>query len=244
MSVLVFGKTGACRPGLSKCALLCWNSEWHNRRRTVPQHPGEEAVGRRMGVPRKRQVSSCEWTGDSRSCVVIQAYLTDCKATPADGVFSCSVLSLGFVPQLLYHRRLVLALPGSWCPFLLLGALLFDTRRGRGTKKGRALCFFLKRDESEEQSAYLCPVSIFEPFNILNDLVWGKLGCKVFWCFPKGAKSAAEEGIQPGSAAVYPIAAPFSIPCTCHSLVSLTIAFSLVAVSEDEERRKHLEYEG
>lgn len=55
----------------------------------------------------------------------------------------------------------------------------------------------------------------------------------MFNCLPKGAKSVAEEGIQPRSAAVYPIAAPFSISCTCHSLVSLTTAAFLVPMSEE-----------
>lgn len=63
-------------------------------------------------------------------------------------------------------------------------------------------------------------------------------------CFPKGAKLVIEERIQSGSAAVYPIAASFSLSCTCHSLVPLTAASLLDAGSEDEQRRRCFGGEG
>lgn len=44
--------------------------------------------------------------GDSRSCVII---MPDCKTKFADAYFF-SILLLGFVPQLLYHRSMFLSL--------------------------------------------------------------------------------------------------------------------------------------
>lgn len=43
----------------------------------------------------------------------------------------------------------------------LVRVLLFGALRGRGTKKGYALCLFLRRNESKEQSAYLYSYNIF-----------------------------------------------------------------------------------
>lgn len=57
-------------------------------------------------------------------------------------------------------------------------------------------------------------------------------------CFPKEAKLVTEERIPSGSASVYPIAASFSLSCTCHSLVPLTAGFLLDAGSEDVQRRR------
>lgn len=71
---------------------------------------------------------------DSRSYVTI---MPDCKMKCADafgGIFS--ILLVGFVPQLLYHRSVFFPLPVSRCLFLLLtelGRVLpFGTLRGGG----------------------------------------------------------------------------------------------------------------
>lgn len=61
---------------------------------------------------------------------------------------------------------------------------------------------------------------------------------------PKGTKFITEERIQSGSAAVYPIAASFSLSCSSHSLVPLTAAFLLDAGSEDVQRRRWFGGEG
>lgn len=63
-------------------------------------------------------------------------------------------------------------------------------------------------------------------------------------CLPKGEKLVTEERIQSGSAAVYPIAASFSLSCTCHSFVPLIAAFLLDAGSEDVQGRRCFGGEG
>lgn len=130
-----------------------------------------------------------------------------------------------------------------WCLFLLLRELvrvLFGTLRGGGTrrgleKKGCALCLVMRTNANKEH---------FWTFNVLHYLVWLKLRCQVLNCFPKEAKLVTEERISSGSASVYPIAASFSLSCTCHSLVPLTAGFLLDAGSEDVQRRRCFGGEG